>query len=796
MQVLKFGGTSVANAANMSAVADIVCKALTTDRTIMVSSAVSKCTDTLIEIGHRAAARDEAYISLIDQLQDRHHTIIADLLKGEYGVRTAEAVDALFISLRSIAQGVFLLGELSPTSLAAIQSFGELFSTKILAARFAALGVSSKWIDSREIIKTDSEKGGAVDTALTYANIAAVVEKNPQVELFVVPGFIASDEKGRMTTLGRGGSDYSASLYAVAVKARIVEIWTDVSGMMTANPKVVETAKPIPHISYRAAFELSHFGAKVIYPPTIQPAVSAGLPICIKNTFEPDAPGTLIEQNPPQVGSQLIGISNSDNIALISLEGSAMVGVPGFSSRLFAALSENNVNIILITQASSVNTMCVAISQEDAPKAKVAADACFAYEISIGKINPLKVETGFSICCLVGDNVLGNSGATGRMLAALGRHGIPVRATAQGSSERNVSVIVPSEFVDNAMRHIHAEFFDRDERRIYNVFIAGYGTVGKAFVKILSEQKEAILARTGKEIRVCGISNSRKFVINTSDGIDLTRVDELLAQGKSTAEDAYFDALCELSLAHSRFVDCTANVDIAFMYKRLFKAGYSIVTANKVPLSGPYVQYEAIKSAAIASGRSFRHETTVGAALPIIETVSRAANSGDRFVKIEAVLSGTLSYLFNNYDGGDFDALVQKAHDLGYTEPNPALDLSGRDVLRKLLIVSREAGLPLEENDVQIEPVPSSEVIVKLFAQARERGEKLRYVASIDFTGEKPQASIQLRSVGPDSPLFALRGTDNCAVIQTTDYPSPLVVQGAGAGARQTAGGILNDLLM
>ena len=435
---MKFGGTSVASPEKLI---DIVRKAVERDRTILVCSAISKCTDTLIRLGKLASERDEKYLAELAALQDRHHAMIASIIPADRQKAVQETVDGLFDSLKGILHGVFLLGELSPTSLDAVQSFGELFSTKILAAKFSSLGLSCQWLDARDIIKT---VGGSVETAKTNANIAKTFAQYPHTALFIVPGFIASDEQGRTTTLGRGGSDYTASLLAAGIKARLVEIWTDVPGIMTTNPKTVPTARPIRNISYRAAQELSHFGAKVIFPPTIQPVVHEGIPIYVKNTFDPDDPGTLVEKNPPRREEALLGISNSDDIALISLEGSGMVGIPGFSSRLFDALSRSGINIILITQASSVHTMCIAIAAKDAPKAKKAADDCFAYEISLGKLNPLKVEKGYSIVCLVGDDILGHSGATGRMLAALGGRGIPVRATAQGSSERNISVIVSS----------------------------------------------------------------------------------------------------------------------------------------------------------------------------------------------------------------------------------------------------------------------------------------------------------------------------------------------------------------
>ena len=820
MQVLKFGGSSVSDAANMSKVVEIVTKAVDRDRTILVASAISGCTDTLIRIGNLAAERDESYKELISGLQARHHEIIRSLLPMEKQEESTEVCDSLFDSLRSIAQGVCLLGELSPASLDAIQSFGELWSTKILATKLASIGIATKWIDSRKIIRTVAKGDkNVVDVQKTYYRVNEMVENNPITQLFVLPGFIASDKQGRTTTLGRGGSDYTASLYAVGCKARILEIWTDVPGMMTSNPKVVPTARTISNISYKAALELSHFGAKVIYPPTIQPVVAEGIPIYVKNTFDPEAHGTLIEKNPPRSKDKLIGISNSDNIALLSLEGSGMVGIPGFSSRLFETLSQNDINIILITQASSVHTMCIAVSEKDAEKAKEAADRCFAYEISLGKLNPLKVEKGFSIVCLVGDDVLNQTGATGRMLAALGRNSIPVRATAQGSSERNISVIISSSDAEAAIRTIHNEFFDRRSGKDINLFIAGFGTVGRALVDIIAKNRDKIAARTGRRLHVCGLSNSRRFIID-KHGLDLNDIKTQLDNGISSADEAYFTQLATLSLENSVFVDCTASADIAFKYMNLFKKGYSVVACNKITFSSPYKQYAALKEAAIEIGATLRYETTVGAALPILESISRSVHSGDEILRIEAVLSGTLNYIFSNYaggEGGTFAEVVKRAQDAGYTEPDPRLDLSGRDVLRKLIILSREAGVGIDEKDVEISPIlgeeffegdvasfyeklaQNEEMFAERYAEAASKGLRQRFVASLVKDADAPfgyRAKIGLESIEASHPLFNLCGTDNAALIQTDFYPSPLVIQGAGAGAYQTASGVLNDIII
>ena len=820
MQVIKFGGSSVANAANMSKVVDIVTKAVDRDRTILVSSAISGCTDTLIKIGTLASERDESYKELINGLQEKHHEIINELLPREKQEESLEVCDSLFDSLRSIALGVFLLGELSPASLDAIQSFGELWSTKILATKLASIGIETKWVDSRKIIRTVAKGDkNIVDIQKTYFRVNEMVENNGMTQLFVLPGFIASDKQGRTTTLGRGGSDYTASLYAVGCKARILEIWTDVPGMMTSNPKIVPTARTISNISYKAALELSHFGAKVIYPPTIQPVVAEGIPIYVKNTFDPQAYGTLIEKHPPRSREKLIGISNSDNIALLSLEGSGMVGIPGFSSRLFETLSQNDINIILITQASSVHTMCIAVSEKDAEKAREAADRCFAYESSLGKLNPLKVEKGFSIVCLVGDDVLNQTGATGRMLAALGRNSIPVRATAQGSSERNISVIISSQDAEAAIRTIHNEFFDKRSGKDINLFIAGFGTVGRALVDIIAKNREKIAERTGRRLHICGLANSRRFIID-KNGLDLNDIKGQLENGDSSADEAYFSQLATLSLENSVFVDCTASADIAFKYMNLFKRGYSVVACNKITFSSPYKQYAALKEAAIEIGATLRYETTVGAALPILESISRSVHSGDEIVSIEAVLSGTLNYIFSNYaggEGGTFAEVVKRAQDAGYTEPDPRLDLSGRDVLRKLIILSREAGVGIDEQDVEVSTIlpeeffegdveafyaklaENEEMFAARYNEAAHKGLRQRFVASLVKDENSTfgyKAKIGLESVSSDHPLYSLCGTDNAALIQTDFYPSPLVVQGAGAGAYQTASGVLNDIIV
>lgn len=820
MQVLKFGGSSVANAGNINKVIAIVKRALSNDRTVVVSSAISGATDSLLLIGNTAKSGDEKYLGLIDSLEQRHIEIIDELIPAEESESIRQTCQDLFNKLREICKGVFLLKELTDLSQDHIVSFGELLSTNIISAKLKSLNISHQWKDSRELIKTELQTGkNAVIDAVTTANISGYFANDPH-KLYIMPGFIASDMAGRTTTLGRGGSDYTASIIAVGTQARRLEIWTDVCGMMTADPRIVPDARPIRNISYKEALELSHFGAKVVYPPTIQPVVKQGIPIYVKNTFAPDDFGTLIERNPPEGQEKIRGISSSNKIALLSMEGSGMVGIPGYSSKLFDVLSKNNVNIILITQASSVHTMCIAIAEGDADKAKKAADELFAYEISLGKVDPLRVEKGFSIISLVGDDMKNQSGASGKMFDALGREGINIRAIAQGSSEKNVSAVLHTEDVNDAIRAIHSEFFSSSANRV-NLFIAGYGTVAKALVEIIFAQKESILQRLGKELVICGICNSRNYLLNRNgieQGFDLEK-------GEKNVANRYVEEICKYKLSNSIFVDCTANRNIASLYVDLFRNKFSVVACNKIANSLSYESYKELFATARQEKVQYRYETTVCAALPVLETILQLVNCGDTIKRMEGILSGTLNFLFSSYNGEKpFATLVKEAAEKGYAEPDPRLDLAGTDVLRKFLISSRQAGFPVETPDVDFNGFIPEEIMCstrtnfkeyaeefyakladyepQLKAQydaAAAKGEKLRFIAALDATAlqenGKPACSISLRSIGPEHPFYTLEGTDNAVIIESDYYPNAIVIKGAGAGARQTAGGVLNDIL-
>ena len=815
MQVLKFGGSSVANAQNINKVISIVKETLKHDKAVIVSSAISGATDALIAIANAAKEQNNHYQTLIDQLEERHISIIDELITSDDNSSIKNICGELFGKLREICKGVYLLKELSELSQDHIVSFGELLSTKIISAKFKSLNISHVWKDSRELIKTEYIAGkNVVITNETYSNIANYFAGNNN-NLFIMPGFIASDLKGRTTTLGRGGSDYTASIIAVGSQARALEIWTDVCGMMTADPRIVPDARPIRNISYKEALELSHFGAKVVYPPTIQPVVKQGIPIYVKNTFIPDDFGTLIERNPPQGHDKIRGISSSNKIALLSMEGSGMVGIPGYSSKLFDVLSKNNVNIILITQASSVHTMCIAIDQADADKAKKAADELFAYEISLGKVDPLKVEKGFSIISLVGDDMKNQSGASGRMFEALGRSGINIRAIAQGSSEKNVSAVLHTEDIEDAIRAIHAEFFSNESQRI-NLFIAGYGTVSKALVEIIHTRKEHIKSKLGKELVICGLGNSKNYIINKNgieQGIDLSK-------GEPNTDNKYIQEICNYKLSNSIFVDCTANRSIASYYVDLFRNKFSVVTCNKIANSLSYDAYNELFTTVITEGVKYKYETTVCAALPVLDTISQLVNCGDKIYRIEGILSGTLNYLFSQYNGEkSFSELVKYARDAGYAEPDPRLDLAGTDVFRKFLISSREAGYSIESQDVDFTGfIPDNimaqhisdfngyaqefyqklkeyePVMLEQYNRAKEAGKKLRFIAQLDNTNGL-KCSIGLKSIGCEHPFFSLEGTDNAVIIESEFYPNGIVIKGAGAGAKQTAGGLLNDIL-
>ncbi|UYZ62403.1 bifunctional aspartate kinase/homoserine dehydrogenase I [Hymenobacter weizhouensis] len=809
MQVLKFGGSSVATADSMRQVLDLMEAAARQRSTVVVVSALAGITDLLIAAGRRAAATDAGYRELLHELEERHLNVVRQLLPITGQSAVLSLVKTHCNELEALCDGVFALGELSDRTLDRLASYGELLSSRVVAAGLAARGTAHQWLDSRQLIRTDARYGrAAVDFAATNPLIQAAVN-GAEVGLYVAPGFVAAAPDGSTTTLGRGGSDYSAAIFAGALGAERLEIWTDVSGMMTADPRLVRAARPIPRISYQEAMELSHFGAKVLYPPTIQPVRQRGIPLWIKNTFAPADEGTLVEVAPPANQATVRGLSSIGPVALLRLEGSGMVGVPGFSRRLFAALARQQVNVILITQSSSEHSISVAVSAEQAARAQQAADAEFAPEIAAGRLDPLTREDDLAILALVGEQMKNHPGISGRLFGALGQNGVNIRAIAQGSSEQNISAVVRQPDVRKAINVLHETFFEATTRQV-NVVVAGVGNVGRKLLEQLAQQQAWLREKLRLNLRVVGLANSRQFVLD-EEGLDLTNWPVALAAGQDRDLDALTEQLLTLNLRNTVFVDVTASPEVAGVYGQLLARSVAVVACNKVAASAEYRDYARLKALAQEFNTSFLFETNVGAGLPVIGTLNDLLRSGDEVRRLEAVLSGTLNFVFNHYDGTrPFAEVVRQAQAEGYTEPDPRLDLTGVDVARKILILAREASYALEMSDVHNEsflPAACLEGDVPAFYEqlaahephfralydaAAAQGQKLRFVASF----AEGRARVGLQALPPTHDLYAVHGKDNAVLFYTNRYAEqPLVIKGAGAGAEVTASGVFADVL-
>ena len=805
---MKFGGTSMGSTASIESVRKIIKEKLNQENCIVIVSAMSGTTDQLIRCGRLAASGNEGWIELIKHLEQRHLDTIKSIIPIQQQSHVLSFTKTYCNELEDILNGVFLLKELSDRTLDRIMSFGELMSSRIITASLALDGLPAIWKDARELIQTNARYGSAeVDFVKSNQQINAFVQEGNT--LTVVPGFIATEENGTTTTLGRGGSDYTAAIIAGACGASALEIWTDVTGMMTADPRWVANARTIPMISYKEAMELSHFGAKVIYPPTIQPVMHKNIPVWVKNTFDPSAYGTLIQSENLPTGETIRGLTSINNIALLSLEGSGMVGIPGFSKRLFEALASVRVNVILITQSSSEHSICVAIESSQSEIAKAAIDDVFAYDIQVGSIEPIAIEKELSIIALVGENMKSHPGISGKMFGTLGRNGVNVRAIAQGSSERNISAVISSLDVKKSLNVLHEEFFETSYKQI-NLFIAGTGNVGKRLLVQLQQQQAFLLKHLRLQVNIAGLINSRKMII-PEDGVLSANVDSLLAEGMPADIEQFTSLMIQKNLRNSVFADVTANDKVAGSYGKLLEKSIAVVACNKIAASSPYANYQHLKDLANTHNTRFLFETNVGAGLPVIGTLNDLRRSGDSITKIEAVLSGTLNYVFNYYDGSQpFAAVVKKAQEEGFTEPDPRLDLSGTDVMRKIMILARESGIVLEMDDISNSGfMPPScmtgsvedfykemEVqeshFLALFKSANENGNKLKFVASL----ENGKASVGLQHINPQHDFFHLYGKDNIVRFYTHRYPDqPLVIKGAGAGADVTASGVFADII-
>ena len=804
MKVLKFGGTSVGSVESILSLKNIV--EHQSQDVIVVVSALGGITDKLIATSKLAVKGDEAYRGEFEAMVERHHTMIATIITDEEKrTKLLATVDSLLDQLRSIYYGVFLIRDISPKTSAAIVSYGERLSSNIVAT----LIEGAEWKDSRSFIKTELKHGKHVlDSELTNRLVREAFCELPAIT--VVPGFISSDKySGEVTNLGRGGSDYTASIIAAALDAETLEIWTDVNGFMTADPRVIHTAYTITELSYVEAMELCNFGAKVIYPPTIYPVCVKNIPIRVKNTFNPSDPGTVIKDKIDNDRKPIKGISSINGTTLITVTGLSMVGVIGVNRRIFTALADNGISVFMVSQASSENSTSIGVRDEDADEAVRVLNHEFAKEIETGAMCPMHAESGLATIAIVGENMKHTPGIAGKLFGTLGRSGISVIACAQGASETNISFVVDSKYLRKSLNVLHDSFF-LSEYNVLNLFICGVGTVGGNLISQIHSQYEELKQSRRLKLNVVGISSSHNAIF-CREGIDLGNYREELAKSAPSDINHLREEVIGMNIFNSVFVDCTASSEVAGLYQEFLDHNISVVAANKVAASSDYESYLKLKETALKRGVKFLFETNVGAGLPIIGTINDLKNSGDKILKIEAVLSGTLNFIFNEISADvPFSETVLRAKQQGYSEPDPRIDLSGKDVVRKLVILAREAGYKVEQDDVEKhlfvpdeffkgsiddfwKNLPSLDADFEAKRKVLEsENKRWRFVAKL----EHGKTSVSLEAVDQHHPFYDLEGSNNIVLLTTERYREyPMLIQGYGAGAGVTAAGVFANIM-